>query len=40
VQGRTQGGIKGFIPPQKLQKFDFTTDVEHVANLVNVSMWL
>jgi len=34
VQGRTQGGIKGFIPPSKLPKLDLTTDAEYVANLV------
>ena len=36
VQGRTQGGIKGFIPP----KLDLITDAEYVVNLVNVNMWL
>jgi len=33
--GRTQRGIKGFIP-SKLPKLDFKTD----ANLVNANIWL
>jgi len=38
-EGRTQGRIKGFIPP-KLLKLELTTDAEYVVNLVNVNMWL
>ena len=33
LQGHTQGGIKGFLPP----KLNLTADAEYVADLVNVS---
>jgi len=39
LQGRTQAGIKGFLP-QKLPKLDLTADAKYVADLVNANMWL
>jgi len=40
-QSRTQGSVKGFIPPKKVTKIGLiATAAEYVANLVNVNMWL